>query len=239
MADPQGFLHIVKKEARKRPVAERVHDWAEVYAPQSPAERAAEVSEQAARCMDCGIPFCHSGKCGLSAGQPDPGVERPGAPRPVVGGQRPAGRHEQLPGVHRVGVSGAVRVGVRAVDRRESTAGASPSSASSRRSPTTRGSSASWSSQPAAISTVVSVAVVGVGVRGDRVQHNSSTRAGHHVTVYERDNRIGGLMRYGIPEYKLEEVADQSAPGADAGRGHAIRHRLRGRRRPERRGPAC
>ncbi len=53
MADPQGFLHVAKQDARKRPVEERIHDWREVYAPQSPSERDREVSEQARRCMDC------------------------------------------------------------------------------------------------------------------------------------------------------------------------------------------
>ena len=115
---PTGFLKVPKIEAAKRPVDERVGDWREVYERQDPHERAGEVSQQARRCMDCGIPFCHSGYCRLPAGQPDPGVERPGAARPVGRGQRPPARHQQLPGVHRPAVSGAVRGGVRAVDRR-------------------------------------------------------------------------------------------------------------------------
>ncbi len=68
MADPQGFLHVAKQDARKRPVEERIHDWREVYAPQSPSERDREVSEQARRCMDCGIPFCHSSSAGCPLG---------------------------------------------------------------------------------------------------------------------------------------------------------------------------
>ena len=58
--------------------------------------------------------------------------------------------------------------------------------------------------QPAAISTGKSVAVVGSGPAG-LAAAQQLTRAGHDVTVYERDDRIGGLMRYGIPEYKLEK----------------------------------
>ncbi len=117
-ADPQGFLHIVKKEARKRPVAERVHDWHEVYAPQSPAERAAEVSEQAARCMDCGIPFCHSGSAGCPLGNLIPEWND------LVRRGRWSAASERLhatnnfPEFTGAGVSGAVRVGVCARPRR-------------------------------------------------------------------------------------------------------------------------
>ena len=68
MADPQGFLKVVKREAAKRPIDERVRDWNEVYSDQPSSERAAEVSEQARRCMDCGIPFCHSGTAGCPLG---------------------------------------------------------------------------------------------------------------------------------------------------------------------------
>ncbi|HEX7823815.1 MAG TPA: glutamate synthase, partial [Mycobacterium sp.] len=68
MADPTGFLKVTKIEAAKRPVDERVGDWREVYERQDPRERAGEVSQQARRCMDCGIPFCHSGTAGCPLG---------------------------------------------------------------------------------------------------------------------------------------------------------------------------
>lgn len=68
MADPQGFLKVVKREAVKRPIGERVKDWNEVYSHQPKSERAAEVADQARRCMDCGIPFCHSGTAGCPLG---------------------------------------------------------------------------------------------------------------------------------------------------------------------------
>ena len=68
MADPHGFLKVPKIEAAKRPVDERVGDWREVYERQDPHERAGEVSQQARRCMDCGIPFCHSGTAGCPLG---------------------------------------------------------------------------------------------------------------------------------------------------------------------------
>ncbi len=67
MADPPtGFLKVPKIEAAKRTVDERVGDWREVYERQDPPKERAggEVAQQARRCMDCGIPFCHSGTAG-------------------------------------------------------------------------------------------------------------------------------------------------------------------------------
>ena len=69
MADPRGFLEVPKKEAKYRPVAERVQDWDDVYVhADDPTKVLAEVSTQARRCMDCGIPFCHSGTAGCPLG---------------------------------------------------------------------------------------------------------------------------------------------------------------------------
>ena len=57
MADPFGFLKYPRKENPYRPVAERITDWQELQEPLPASER----QEQAARCMNCGIPFCHTG----------------------------------------------------------------------------------------------------------------------------------------------------------------------------------
>jgi glutamate synthase (NADPH/NADH) small chain len=57
MADPHGFLHFSRELPEHRPVPERLHDWKEVYEPFS----AGQTREQATRCMDCGVPFCHNG----------------------------------------------------------------------------------------------------------------------------------------------------------------------------------
>jgi len=73
LADPHGFLEVAKVEAAKRPVDERVGDWKEVYELQDPHQRAGEVSQQARRCMDCGIPFATPDR-GLSARKPHPGM---------------------------------------------------------------------------------------------------------------------------------------------------------------------
>src|SRR5262249_26233668 len=66
MGKPTGFIEIHRKKHPTRPVEERVHDWREVYLP-SPT---ADLMEQGARCMDCGIPFCHQG-CPLGNLIPD------------------------------------------------------------------------------------------------------------------------------------------------------------------------
>ena len=111
MGKPTGFMEFGRELPRRRPVSVRLRDWHEVYEPF--AEEATK--EQGARCMDCGIPFCHDG-CPLGNLIPewndlvyrDDWPERHGAPA----------RHEQLPRVHRPAVPGAVRGGLRARDQR-------------------------------------------------------------------------------------------------------------------------
>src|SRR5437868_14869443 len=66
MGKVTGFLEIQRKKQPTRPIAERVHDWREVYLPYDPAA----LKDQTARCMDCGIPFCHQG-CPLGNLIPD------------------------------------------------------------------------------------------------------------------------------------------------------------------------
>ena len=108
MADPTGFLKVPKIEAAKRAVDERVGDWGEVYERQDPRQRADEVAQQARRCMDCGIPFCHSGTAGCPLGNLIPEWNDLVRRGPVGGRQRAVARHQQLPGVHRPALPGAV-----------------------------------------------------------------------------------------------------------------------------------
>src|SRR5215207_3930934 len=61
MADPKGFMTTPRRVAARRPVAERIHDWKEVYSGTPGRAVLPIISEQAGRCMDCGIPFCHTG----------------------------------------------------------------------------------------------------------------------------------------------------------------------------------
>ena len=108
---PEGFLKHGRELAERRPVAVRILDWHEVY-PGGPGRALLPIiTTQAGRCMDCGIPFCHQG-CPL--GQPDPGVERPDLARRLGRRDRAAARDQQLPGVHRPAVPGAVRDRLRA-----------------------------------------------------------------------------------------------------------------------------
>ncbi len=205
MADPQGFLQVHRIEAAKRPVDERVGDWREVYERQDPHHRAGEVSQQARRCMDCGIPFCHSGTAGcplgnlipewndlVRRGRWDAASERLHATNnfpEFTGRLCPAPCEAACVlsiGEERTGGSVTIkRIEQTIVDQAWLDGSIEP--------------------QPAAIATGRSVAVVGSGPAG-LAAAQQLTRAGHHVTVYERDDRLGGLLRYGIPEYKLEKA---------------------------------
>jgi glutamate synthase (NADPH/NADH) small chain len=209
VADPTGFLRVPKIEAAKRPVDERIGDWREVYERQNPHERAGEVSQQARRCMDCGIPFCHSGTAGCPLGNLIPewnDLVRRG--RWDAAGDRLHATNNFPEFTGRLCPAPCEAACVLSISE-EQTGG----SVTIKRIEQTIADQA-WLNgtvepQPAAISTGKSVAVVGSGPAG-LAAAQQLTRAGHDVTVYERDDRLGGLLRYGIPEYKLEKsVLDQ------------------------------
>ncbi|MFT4043658.1 MAG: glutamate synthase subunit beta [Gordonia sp. (in: high G+C Gram-positive bacteria)] len=205
MADPRGFLEVTKKEAKYRPVAERVQDWDDVYAHGSdPIRTLGEVAEQARRCMDCGIPFCHSGSAGCPLGN-------------LIPEWNDLVRRERWD---------AASARLHATNNFPEFTGMvcpAPCEAAcvlSISEPTTGGSVTikriektiayeSWAEgiigpEVPASRSGKSVAVVGSGPAG-LAAAQQLTRAGHDVTVYERDDRLGGLLRYGIPEYKLQK----------------------------------
>ena len=194
-----------KVEAAKRPVDERVGDWREVYEQQDPQERAGEVSQQARRCMDCGIPFCHSGTAGCPLGNLIPewnDLVRRGRWDAASDRLHATNNFPEFTG--RLCPAPCESACVLSIGD-EQTGG----SVTIKRIEQTIADQA-WMDgivepQPAAISTGKSVAVVGSGPAG-LAAAQQLTRAGHDVTVYERDDRFGGLMRYGIPEYKLEKA---------------------------------
>jgi glutamate synthase (NADPH) small chain len=204
VADPTGFLRVPKVEAPKRPVDERVGDWREVYEQQDPHERAGEVSQQARRCMDCGIPFCHSGSAGCPLGNLIPewnDLARRGRWDAASDRLHATNNFPEFTG--RLCPAPCEAACVLSIAE-EQTGGA----VTIKRIENTIADHA-WMDgrvepQPAAISTGKRVAVVGSGPAG-LAAAQQLTRAGHDVTVYERDDRLGGLMRYGIPEYKLEK----------------------------------
>ncbi len=192
MADPRGFLKFERKGPTRRPVQERIHDWHEVYLP-FPKD---ELTTQAARCMDCGIPFCHEG-CPLGNLIPewndlvwrdrmDDAAERLHATNnfpEFTGRLCPAPCEEACV----LGIN-AKPVSIKQVEleiAEHAAARLTPKSSKER--------------------TGKRVAIVGSGPAG-LAAAQQLTRAGHDVVVYERAERIGGLIRYGVPEFKLEKA---------------------------------
>ncbi|MEI6231598.1 MAG: glutamate synthase subunit beta [Planctomycetota bacterium] len=193
MGKPTGFMEATRELPKRRPVDERIKDWNEVYLP-FPEDH---LKTQAARCMDCGVPFCHTG-CPLGNIIPDwndlvfknqwheaidrlhltnnfPEFTGRLCPAPcetacVLGINEPAVTIKQIE--------------VTIIDRAFQEGWVKP--------------------QPAAHKTGKKVAVVGSGPAG-LAAAQQLVRVGHDVTVFERADKIGGLLRYGIPEFKMEK----------------------------------
>ncbi len=195
MADPFGFLKYERATPARRPVPLRLRDWNEVYEPFSEPE----TKVQAARCMDCGIPFCHQG-CPLGnlipewnelvrTGRWDDASERLHATNnfpEFTGRLCPA----PCEGACVLGI-GDDPVAIKVVEQQIADRAIADGNA--------------LVPHPAAVSTGKKVAVVGSGPAGLAAAQQLA-RAGHEVVVFERDGRIGGLMRYGIPEFKMDRA---------------------------------
>jgi glutamate synthase (NADPH/NADH) small chain len=193
MGKPTGFLEVTRQKQPTRPVAERLRDWREVYLPYEPQALAG----QASRCMDCGIPFCHQG-CPLGNLIPnwndlvyrDRWREANDRLHATNNFPEFTGRLCPAPceascvlGINDSPVTiKATEVAI--VDRAfvEGWIGARPPGRRSGKH----------------------VAVIGSGPSGLAAAEQIN-RAGHVVTVFERADRIGGLLRYGIPAFKLEK----------------------------------
>ena len=194
MADPRGFLKVTERELpKKRPVPVRILDWREIG---EPGDKAV-LKRQAGRCMDCGVPFCHQG-CPLGNLIPEwndltwRGEGRAASDRLHATNNFPelTGRLCPAPcetscvlGINQPAVT------IKSVEQ----AIADEAFANGWTEP-----------HPPARLTGKTVAVVGSGPAG-LAAAQQLTRAGHTVAVYERDDRIGGLLRYGIPDFKLEK----------------------------------
>jgi glutamate synthase (NADPH/NADH) small chain len=193
MADPTGFLKYPRELPSRRPVEVRILDWHEVY---EDFDRGV-LRKQAARCMDCGIPFCHNG-CPLGNLIPEwndlvrRDDWREAAERLHATNNFPefTGRLCPAPceaacvlGINADPVT-IKQVEVEIIDRAFEEGWVVP--------------------LPPALRTGKKVAVVGSGPSG-LAAAQQLTRAGHEVTVYERADRAGGLLRYGIPEFKMEK----------------------------------
>lgn len=208
MADPRGFLKVTERQtAERRPVAIRVRDWKEVYEPRDEAV----VKQQAGRCMDCGIAFCHQG-CPLGNLIPEwndltwrdqgaQAIERLHATNnfpEFTGRLCPAPCESScVLGINQPAVT-IKEIEVSIIDRAFENNWVLPHA-------------------PERL-TGKTVAVVGSGPAG-LAAAQQLTRAGHTVAVFERDDRIGGLLRYGIPDFKMEKhhidrrVAQMEAEG--------------------------
>ena len=193
MGKVTGFMEYTREVPTRRPPADRINDWFEIYQP-FPEEK---IKTQGARCMDCGVPFCHTG-CPLNNIIPDwndlvyrgrwkeairqlhatnnfPEFTGRICPAPceaacVLGINEPAVTIKQIEKtiIDRAFEEGYVRP------------------------------------EPAPVKTGKRVAVVGSGPAGLAAAQQLA-RAGHDVTVFEKADRIGGLLRYGIPNFKMEK----------------------------------
>ena len=188
-----GFLEIKRETPKRRPVGERVHDWQEVYLP----FEADKLKKQGARCMDCGIPFCHQG-CPLGNLIPDwndlvyrdrwrEAIDRLHATNnfpEFTGRLCPA----PCEGSCVLGINDdpvtikQIEVGI--IDHAFDEGWVVPDAPVAR--------------------TGKKVAVVGSGPAGLAAAEQLN-RAGHAVTIFEKADRIGGLLRYGIPAFKMEK----------------------------------
>lgn len=194
MPDPQGFLRFERRLPARRPVPVRITDWREVY----PVAEPELVREQATRCMDCGVPFCHEG-CPLGNRIPDwNDLVRTDAWRPAIEALHATNNFPEFTGrlcpapceaACVLAIGGGAPVSIKLIEVEI----------------INRAFAAGWvRPQPAAARSGRSVAVVGSGPAGLAAAQQLA-RAGHAVTVYERDDALGGLLRYGIPDFKLEK----------------------------------
>src|SRR5579859_2697187 len=193
MGDPKGFLKVPREEEDERPIDERVHDWRELVLAASPTQ----VHDQASRCMDCGIPFCHQG-CPLGnlipewndlvhRGQLDVAASRLLSTNnfPEVTGRVCPAPCEASCVLNMRDEPVTIKTIERTIaDHLMTSGGLAP--------------------QPPLGSTGKRVAVIGSGPAGMAAAQQLA-RAGHAVVLFERDDRIGGLLRYGIPDFKLEK----------------------------------
>jgi len=194
MADPRGFLNTGREVPKRRPVDVRIRDWREVYEEQE----FSSLQKQAGRCMDCGIPFCHQG-CPLGNLIPEwndliwrnekvDALDRLHATNnfPEFTGRLCPAPCETacVLGINQDPVT-IKQVELRIIEEGFQSGNVKPL-------------------QPDRM-TGKTIAVIGSGPAG-LAAAQQLTRAGHTVVVYEKGEKVGGLLRYGIPEFKMEKA---------------------------------
>ncbi len=194
MGKATGFLEYQRELPTRRPVADRVNDWFEIYQ-EFPLEK---VSKQGARCMDCGVPFCHTG-CPLNNIIPDwNDLAYRGRWREAIRVLHSTNNFPEFTGrlcpapCEASCVLGINEppVAIKAIEKNI----------------IDYAFQQGWiQPRPALVKTGKRVAVVGSGPAGLAAAQQLA-RAGHAVTVFEKADRIGGLLRYGIPDFKMEKL---------------------------------
>jgi len=205
MGKATGFMEIAREEAKNRQPSERIKDWNEYVAPFSNEE----LQRQGARCMDCGVPFCHTGMeiDGVASGCPinnlipewNDLVYR-GRWKEALEKLQETNNFPEFTGrVCPAPCEGACNVAI-----------SDPAVAIKdiERTIIDKGFENGWiTPRIPATRTQKSIAIVGSGPAG-LAAADQLNQTGHSVTVYERANRPGGLLTYGIPNMKLEKVSD-------------------------------
>jgi len=192
MGEPKAFLKHKRQPVGYRPVEERVHDFNELYLPLTPDE----ITQQARRCMDCGIPFCHGAGCPL--GNPIPDFNElifKGDWKQACRLLHSTNNFPEITGrlcpapcetACTLGISDEP-VLIKHIEYQI----------------VERGFEQGWiQPQPSSQKTSKRIAVIGSGPAG-LAAAQQLVRAGHDVVVFEKEKRVGGLLRYGVPDFKL------------------------------------
>ncbi|MGA2852283.1 MAG: FAD-dependent oxidoreductase, partial [Terracidiphilus sp.] len=193
MGKDTGFLEIQREQPVRRKVEERLQDWFEIYQP-FPEQKQ---RDQGARCMDCGVPFCHAG-CPVNNLIPDwNDLVYNGRWEAAIKRLHATNNFPEFTG--RICPAPCEAACVLGIDQ-------PPVSIKLiEKNVVERAWEEGWiHPEPPDHATGKRVAVVGSGPAG-LAAAQQLRRAGHSVTVYEKADRIGGLMRYGIPNFKLEK----------------------------------
>ena len=193
MGKTTGFMEYARELPPRRPVVERINDWFEIYR-EFPEEK---LGVQGARCMDCGVPFCHTG-CPLNNLIPDwNDLVYRGLWREAVRQLHATNNFPEFTG--RICPAPCEAACVLGINKPPVTI------KEIEKNIIERGFEEGWiRPQPPQFATGKRVAIIGSGPAG-LAAAQQLRRAGHQVAVFEKADRIGGLLRYGIPNFKLEK----------------------------------